>query len=261
MIKGIDISGIQVVDDWQAVKDAGIRFVYLKVTEGMAGADPRFRAHLDGARRVGIEGIGGYHFGRVSLSPGMATLRDDAIGEAQRYLSISGELGREVGELPPALDLETHNGMRAEWVSAWARLWLDEVGQHVERTCVLYTGTYDAFTGASMAQVHHLLVDAGKHPLWFPRYLLTRTPAGGKRAQSWEEAIATPLPQLPPWGRPCVLQFSGGDNTLPGNLIPGIRGWVDCDLFTGSESEFRTFCNRDEVHPDETGPHDMSAAA
>lgn len=238
VVRGIDVSIVQGrTIDWQRVADAGIRFAFLKCSEGMGSGDASFRRNADECRRVGIA-PGPYHFARTSLSPGMSTLKDDAMGEAQRLLAFNGDVGELAGDLPPALDLETHSGMTDAWCAQWARLWLDEVEMTIQRVPVNYTGRYDAQTGDPMGGIHALIADATRNPLWLPQYLLRKLPDGSRRAVTWEEAIAMEPPTLKPWGAPRILQFSGGDNKLPGNLVPGIPGWCDCNLFYGSEAEF-----------------------
>ncbi len=60
MIPGIDVSHYQGTIDWQKVKAAGIRFVYLKATQGASFIDPMLFANYIGAKAAGIP-IGLYH--------------------------------------------------------------------------------------------------------------------------------------------------------------------------------------------------------
>lgn len=136
VVRGIDVSIVQgKAIDWQRVADAGIRFAYLKCTEGMGTTDAAFRRNADEARKVGIA-PGPYHFARTNLSPAMSTLKDDAIGEAQRLLAFNGDVGELAGDLPPALDLEMHSGMTDAWCAQWARLWLDDVELTIGRQLI-----------------------------------------------------------------------------------------------------------------------------
>ena len=60
MIPGIDVSHWQGSIDWQRVKVAGIRFAYLKATQGATLGDPRLETNYEGAIQAGIP-VGLYH--------------------------------------------------------------------------------------------------------------------------------------------------------------------------------------------------------
>ena len=49
MIPGIDVSHYQGSIDWAKVKAAGIRFVYVKASQGADFTDPRLFANVAGA--------------------------------------------------------------------------------------------------------------------------------------------------------------------------------------------------------------------
>jgi lysozyme len=60
-IHGIDVSKYQGNIDWTAVKNSGVKFVWIKATEGGDHADEKFIANWAGAKQVGIP-RGAYHF-------------------------------------------------------------------------------------------------------------------------------------------------------------------------------------------------------
>jgi lysozyme len=60
-IHGIDVSRWQGTIDWDAVRDAGTRFAFIKATEGGDHADPSFWENWQGAKRAGVL-RGAYHF-------------------------------------------------------------------------------------------------------------------------------------------------------------------------------------------------------
>ena len=100
--KGIDVSHYQTVKDWGAVASSGVKFVYIKATEGSeAGSrivDPKMNSHFKGAKSVGLE-RGFYHFARYINV-------DDAIEEAKWFVK---NIQNYDFTLPPCLDLE-YNG-------------------------------------------------------------------------------------------------------------------------------------------------------
>jgi lysozyme len=60
-IHGIDVSKYQGDIDWQAVKRAGVKFAWIKATEGADHLDSKFRQNWEGARAAGVP-RGAYHF-------------------------------------------------------------------------------------------------------------------------------------------------------------------------------------------------------
>jgi lysozyme len=60
-IHGIDVSKFQGDIDWNAVANSGIKFAWIKATEGGDYADARFQANWEGAKAAGIP-HGAYHF-------------------------------------------------------------------------------------------------------------------------------------------------------------------------------------------------------
>ena len=60
-IHGIDVSKYQGDIDWNKVKDSGVKFVWIKATEGGDHTDEKFAANWAGAKAAGIP-RGAYHF-------------------------------------------------------------------------------------------------------------------------------------------------------------------------------------------------------
>ena len=60
-VQGIDVSQWQGNIDWRKVRAAGIRFAYIKATEGGDHIDPKFHRNWHGAKRAGVL-RGAYHF-------------------------------------------------------------------------------------------------------------------------------------------------------------------------------------------------------
>ena len=60
-IHGIDVSKFQGDIDWNAVANSGVKFAWIKATEGGDYADARFQANWEGAKAAGIP-RGAYHF-------------------------------------------------------------------------------------------------------------------------------------------------------------------------------------------------------
>lgn len=92
-IDGIDVSHHQAPLDWGRMRDEGLRFAYIKATEGADWDDPAYRGHEAGAREAGVA-VGAYHF---------FTFCADPAEQAAHFLS---RLHLRPGDLPPAVDVE-----------------------------------------------------------------------------------------------------------------------------------------------------------
>src|ERR687885_350127 len=101
VVKGIDVSNHQDRIDWSRVRADGISFAYVKASEGMTFADPKYGAHVAGANAARIK-TGAYHFARPDTRASDPV--EDAHAEADFFLSIARPRS---GDLVPALDLET----------------------------------------------------------------------------------------------------------------------------------------------------------
>ena len=62
-VRGIDVSNHNGTIDWQQVADAGMRFVFVKASEGKAHRDNAFKRNVRQAHQAGLA-VGAYHFFR-----------------------------------------------------------------------------------------------------------------------------------------------------------------------------------------------------
>ena len=117
---GIDVSHWQGEIDWPAVAGDGIRFAYIKATEGGDSVDERFAHNWVEARRAGIE-VGAYHFFtlcRTGADQAANLLRTVPAGES---------------DLPFAVDLEFSNNCAARPERAALHAELDVFLAAIER--------------------------------------------------------------------------------------------------------------------------------
>lgn len=149
-VNGIDVSHYQGRIDWQRVAKSGVRFAYIKSTEGNTYLDPRFHANLQGARKAGMV-TGAYHF----FIPG-----DEPIRQAEHFLKTAWT---GPGSLPPALDLEKvpHHARNHE-VGKAALQWL----RHVEKK----TGCKPVVYSNRSYWQTYLVDDLAEYPFWLAEY-------------------------------------------------------------------------------------------
>ncbi len=155
---GIDISAFAVPNDWKAVSNQGVKFVFVKASEN-GFADAKFSVNWQGAKAVGML-RGAYHFFHPEAG--------NAAGQAAKFIQT---VGADKGELPPILDLETvyvnGNPISLPIGAALAALvldWLTRVENAFGRKPMIYTS-------AEFVRSHSLIAPwLVNYPLWLAQY-------------------------------------------------------------------------------------------
>lgn len=196
--------------DWTKVKNSGISFVFVKATEGTVYTDPTFDDSWVSAKSVGIP-RGAYHFFRANVDPAsQADLFIQAVQAMDDY-----------GELPPVLDLETHDGQSRDVIVARAKVWLDLVEEALGRKPIIYSGQFfiqDYFSVAGGGPPEW----AQDYPLWLAQY-----------PGSYDNSLQPSLPRgWPTW---TFWEFTDKQ------IVNGINGSVYATVFNGSAEEFQRF--------------------
>jgi lysozyme len=126
---GIDVSHHQGTINWSRVRDAGVQYAFIRVSDGIGTRDRKFAQNWAGAESVGLI-HGAYQFFR----PGQ-----DVTAQAQLMIdAIEGSYGT----LPPVLDVEADSGLSPSSVASKVRRWVDLVANATGRTPIIYTGKY-----------------------------------------------------------------------------------------------------------------------
>ena len=99
-VHGVDVSQQQGAIDWDAVSEEGVKFVYMKATEGGDVKDARFRTNWMETARAGMP-RGAYHF---------FTLCGSGAEQASNFMD---SVPAEEAALPPAVALEFGGGCDA----------------------------------------------------------------------------------------------------------------------------------------------------
>ena len=198
---GVDTSHYQHSSslNWQSVRNEGVRFAFLKATEGSTFTDPWFARDWVATQEAGIY-RGAYHFARPSVGSAPAQAR-----------YFAGRIGGQTtpGTLPPVLDLEATGGLSASQLITWTRSWLDTVEQLTGRTPIIYVSpAFWKYNMANSTAFH-------AYPLWIANYGVSQPTVPG----GW-----------PTW------TFWQGTST---GRVSGISGNVDTDVFNGSLSQLQ----------------------
>jgi lysozyme len=208
-VPGLDVSFWQEDINWQAVRSAGARFVFIKATEGMGYTDSTFPGNWEGAGTVGLL-RGAYCFFHPN---------QDAREQAKRFVAVVKERESD-GELPCGIDLEVTDGVSNKKIISGVKTWLDAVEQGLGRRPLIYSGV--SFLESNLVEQGEPPAWAEDYPLWlgwFPqKYVAGMSPLMPRGWTSWK-----------------FWQYSGKGR------ISGIQGDVDLDLFNGTPEELVAF--------------------
>jgi GH25 family lysozyme M1 (1,4-beta-N-acetylmuramidase) len=197
--RGVDISSYQhpggLPINWVAVRSSGIRYAYVKATEGVSYTNPWFRRDWQGAGNAGLY-RGAYHYARPRYPLSTAEL------DAQRFVQLTGSM-RGPMDLAPALDLEETGGLSPAALTAWTQRWLVAAELATGRRPIIYSGW--AFWKTAYADTS---LFAG-YELWMAR---------------WASRQPGPLPGG--WSGWKVWQYGT-------TFVPGIVGAVDANVLCG----------------------------
>lgn len=192
---GIDVSYYQRTIDWPAVRRAGIRFAFVRLSDGTTQLDPMFAANWSESRRAGVP-RGAYQFFRPD---------QDAIAQAD--LMVNAMRGRDRAELPPVLDVEITAGLPAAVVAERAAAWIAHVRARLGVEPIVYTGVDMWRNGGGDRLAAQLL--------WVAHYTLgcPAVPAPWTRWTFWQHTDQGAVPGIE--GPVDLNLFSGTVEQLP----------------------------------------------
>ncbi|PJI06784.1 MULTISPECIES: GH25 family lysozyme [Clostridium] len=102
-MQGIDVYSGTDVTDWNAVKNAGVTAVYIKLTEGLTYNNPKAQEQYNGAKSAGLK-VGAYHFGRSNSAD-------------SEYAHFAAEASKYKWDLKPVLDYEPDQNPDYNYIS------------------------------------------------------------------------------------------------------------------------------------------------
>jgi lysozyme len=175
---GIDVSYYQRTVDWPRVRRAGIRFAFIRVSDGATIRDPMFAINWTQARRAGVV-RGAYQY-----------FRPDQSIAAQADLMIAAMQDRTPDDLPPVLDIEIDAGLPATVVADRARRWIDRVRDKLGVEPIVYTGN-DLWRHAGAGAL-------ATQPLWVAHYTsgCPSIPAPWTRWTFWQHTDRGAVPGI-----------------------------------------------------------------
>jgi lysozyme len=205
---GIDVSHWQGQIDWVQVSEAGVKFAFIKATDGVS-EDPKMTSNTFGCSGAGIP-FGLYHFWRPQID---ATKQAQAFKErVTEYPIVQG-----VTLVPPgrqfafALDIEM--GSLTEDNQQQALHFITNVQSWVGKTTpfiVYVSPSYSKFNLTDPAWL--------QYPLWTAHYTDLPQPNIDKWS-SWMFWQRQPYATIPGISTPCDVDWFNGDATAFSKLI------------------------------------------
>ncbi|HET8561851.1 MAG TPA: GH25 family lysozyme [Marmoricola sp.] len=192
--------------NWSKVAADGVKFAFLKATEGTSYQDPYFKADWAASGKAGLY-HGAYHFARPGTKP---SVRGSAIRQADYFAAYIGPQ-TSWGTLPPVLDLESTGGLSPKQLIYWTQQFLTELQAKTGRNPIIYTSPYFWIDNLNNSTAFH------NYPLWVAHYGVKQPMVPGK----W-----------PTWS---FWQ------TTSSARIQGISGNADRDAFNGGMTGLQKF--------------------
>jgi len=210
VLRGIDVSAWNGRIDWGRVAADGVKYAWVKITEGQTHTNKPYKFNVDGCRQNGIV-VGGYHFGRPDTGVDNG-LRQDAIAEADHFLS-KVEPRLKPGDLVPVLDVEAGMKTDDQHNVDWSLAWLDHVESKIGVKPAVYTARWAVNLYLAKASKSSLK-ELAEYPVWWASY---NTGSEAKR------------PPGKVWDQWDAWQWTSSGQ------VDGIKGKVDLNWLAGGQ--------------------------
>lgn len=185
--EGVDVSSHQGNVDWSSLWAAGVKWAYVKATEGTSYKNTFFVQQYNGAYDAGMI-RGTYHFAVPDKSSGTA--------QADYFVDNGGGWSADGRTLPGVLDIEWNPygaacyGKTPAAMVAWIQDFLTRYKARTGRAAVVYTATswWTQCTGGHAGF-------GATNPLWIARYDSTPgpLPAGWSTYAMWQYTSSGPI--------------------------------------------------------------------
>ncbi|MEU3687074.1 lysozyme [Streptomyces narbonensis] len=184
--EGVDVSSHQGNVAWSTLWNSGVKWAYVKATEGTYYKNTYFTQQYNGSYNVGMI-RGTYHFATPDTTTGAA--------QADYFVNNGGGWSKDGRTLPGVLDIEwnpygaTCYGKTQSGMVTWIRDFLNRYKYRTGRDAVIYTATswWTQCTGNYSGF-------AATNPLWIARYASTvgELPAGWQYYTMWQYTSSGP---------------------------------------------------------------------
>jgi len=207
---GVDLSSWNGTVDFKKMATAGVKYAWVKTSEGTTHVNPGFEKKFEDARKASVI-VGAYHFGRPDTSPNDPK---DWEKEADNFLKQLDKVGLEYNDLIPVLDVE--KGMKTDdnHNVEWCLKWLDKVGCETGTRPIIYTARW-AWQLFIMRADKDKQKQLASYPLWLASYNSGVEPK--RKTGLWKQ-----------WD---IWQWTGSGK------VPGAKGKCDQNWMAGGQLE------------------------
>ena len=184
--EGVDVSNWQGSVNWSQLWSSGVKWAYVKATEGTYYTNPSFAQQYNGSYNIGMI-RGSYHFATPNTTSGAV--------QANYFVDHGGGWSKDGKTLPGVLDIEWNPygdqcyGMSQAGMVSWIRDFVNTYKARTGRDAVIYTATswWTACTGNNASF-------GATNPLWVARYNSTvgDLPAGWGFYTMWQYTDSGP---------------------------------------------------------------------
>ena len=197
---GVDASVWNGSVTWSRVRAAGVRFAYVKATQGTGITDARYARNIARARAQGLA-VGSYHF---------FDYRHPGREQADRFVAEMARRGGLADSLPPAVDVECFDRFGAAdqaYVRTELRAFADRVLELTGHPVMVYTGRWSWREATGDAATF------GDLPLWIACW---SCPSGPSMPPGWTDWLfwQTGSVRIPGVGRMGESVHDGTDADL-----------------------------------------------
>lgn len=165
-IRGLDLSKYQGEVDFEKVKASGIRYIFIRATEGETYQDAYFLENLQRAKAIGLT-VGAYHFYETNDSPEL------------QLKNFTNLVKLRAGDLPPVIDIEKLHNNDHKDLSKNLTSFLQGLESHYKVKPIVYSGL-------NFANLY--VTTFGDYPLWLAEYGVSSPtiPKGWKEWTFWQ---------------------------------------------------------------------------
>ncbi|MFF9567855.1 lysozyme [Streptomyces sp. NPDC014685] len=184
--EGVDVSGHQGNVNWSTLWNSGVKWAYVKATEGTYYKNNYFTQQYNGSYNIGMI-RGSYHFATPNTTSGAT--------QADYFVNNGGGWSRDGKTLPGVLDIEWNPygdqcyGKTQAGMVSWIRDFVNRYKARTGRDAVIYTATswWKTCTGNNSSF-------GTTNPLWVARYNSTvgELPAGWGFYTMWQYTSSGP---------------------------------------------------------------------
>ena len=159
--EGIDVSSWQRTIDFKAVKNAGIKVVYIKSSEGRSYIDPYFEQNYSNAKKNGLK-VGFYHY---------VTARNTYQAKEQAVFFARVIAGKSP-DCRLAMDFENFGNLSISQINIIAKTFLETLEKTTGVNVLIYSNAYSARNIFSSS--------LNSYPLWVANYNVSSPGENGK---------------------------------------------------------------------------------